>query len=202
MDYKNQYPVLSFDFWKPLSRAAAQSYCTVPTFIWSPNLNYSVWLHIHSLLFTAQFLWAEQPAHQNFTEQRSGLCDSVYLQGADWVWKFTNSSLKLCVQLFRINEANQLMQYDQCLTRGDNAAVIITHCDRNQYTEWKYFKVRPHQPTQGLHCANEQLIPFLIVFFFFWFKWGNTSNKHVFHQCILHMGWGRLFRNMLGHPLY
>uniref|UniRef100_A0A3P9IY90 Polypeptide N-acetylgalactosaminyltransferase n=1 Tax=Oryzias latipes TaxID=8090 RepID=A0A3P9IY90_ORYLA len=43
-------------------------------------------------------------------------------------------------QLFRINEANQLMQYDQCLTRGDNAAVIITHCDRNQYTEWKYFK--------------------------------------------------------------
>ncbi|KAF6739068.1 N-acetylgalactosaminyltransferase 7 [Oryzias melastigma] len=43
-------------------------------------------------------------------------------------------------QLFRINEANQLMQYDQCLTRGDNSAVIITHCDRNQYTEWKYFK--------------------------------------------------------------
>uniref|UniRef100_A0A673BK39 Polypeptide N-acetylgalactosaminyltransferase n=1 Tax=Sphaeramia orbicularis TaxID=375764 RepID=A0A673BK39_9TELE len=32
-------------------------------------------------------------------------------------------------QLFRINEANQLMQYDQCLTRGsDNSAVIITHC--------------------------------------------------------------------------
>uniref|UniRef100_A0A4W6F8Q4 Polypeptide N-acetylgalactosaminyltransferase n=1 Tax=Lates calcarifer TaxID=8187 RepID=A0A4W6F8Q4_LATCA len=30
-------------------------------------------------------------------------------------------------QLFRINEANQLMQYDQCLTRGDNSAVIITH---------------------------------------------------------------------------
>ncbi|KAM6941630.1 N-acetylgalactosaminyltransferase 7, partial [Lycodopsis pacificus] len=29
-------------------------------------------------------------------------------------------------QLFRINEANQLMQYDQCLTRGgDNSAVII-----------------------------------------------------------------------------
>ncbi|KAM7418313.1 hypothetical protein PAMA_015772 [Pampus argenteus] len=44
-------------------------------------------------------------------------------------------------QLFRINEANQLMQYDQCLTRGsDNSAVIITHCDRNQHTEWKYFK--------------------------------------------------------------
>ncbi|KAM6940656.1 N-acetylgalactosaminyltransferase 7 isoform 1-T1 [Xenentodon cancila] len=43
-------------------------------------------------------------------------------------------------QLFRINEANQLMQYDQCLTRGDSSAVIITHCDQNQYTEWKYFK--------------------------------------------------------------
>ncbi|XP_017290188.1 N-acetylgalactosaminyltransferase 7 isoform X2 [Kryptolebias marmoratus] len=43
-------------------------------------------------------------------------------------------------QLFRINEANQLMQYDQCLTRGDNSAVIITHCERNQHTEWNYFK--------------------------------------------------------------
>ncbi|XP_061580431.1 N-acetylgalactosaminyltransferase 7 isoform X1 [Cololabis saira] len=43
-------------------------------------------------------------------------------------------------QLFRINEANQLMQYDQCLTRGDSSNVIITHCDQNQYTEWKYFK--------------------------------------------------------------
>ncbi|XP_077574242.1 N-acetylgalactosaminyltransferase 7 isoform X1 [Stigmatopora nigra] len=44
-------------------------------------------------------------------------------------------------QLFRINEANQLMQYDQCLTRGsDNSAVIITHCDQNQYREWRYFK--------------------------------------------------------------
>ncbi|XP_034395200.1 N-acetylgalactosaminyltransferase 7 isoform X4 [Cyclopterus lumpus] len=44
-------------------------------------------------------------------------------------------------QLFRINEANQLMQYDQCLTRGgDNSAVTITHCDQNQHNEWKYFK--------------------------------------------------------------
>uniref|UniRef100_A0A674NAM5 Polypeptide N-acetylgalactosaminyltransferase n=1 Tax=Takifugu rubripes TaxID=31033 RepID=A0A674NAM5_TAKRU len=41
-------------------------------------------------------------------------------------------------QLFRINDANQLMQYDQCLTRGaDNSAVIITHCDQNQHNEWK-----------------------------------------------------------------
>ncbi|XP_074484560.1 N-acetylgalactosaminyltransferase 7 isoform X3 [Sebastes fasciatus] len=44
-------------------------------------------------------------------------------------------------QLFRINEVNQLMQYDQCLTRGgDDTAVIITHCDHNQNTEWRYFK--------------------------------------------------------------
>ncbi|XP_033950789.1 N-acetylgalactosaminyltransferase 7 isoform X1 [Pseudochaenichthys georgianus] len=44
-------------------------------------------------------------------------------------------------QLFRVNEADQLMQYDQCLTRGsDNTAVIITHCDQKQHTEWKYFK--------------------------------------------------------------
>ncbi|XP_065811016.1 N-acetylgalactosaminyltransferase 7 isoform X2 [Labrus bergylta] len=44
-------------------------------------------------------------------------------------------------QLFRINEANQLMQYDQCMTTGkENSGVIITHCERNQYTDWKYFK--------------------------------------------------------------
>ncbi|XP_034543442.1 N-acetylgalactosaminyltransferase 7-like [Notolabrus celidotus] len=44
-------------------------------------------------------------------------------------------------QLFRINEANQLMQYDQCLTKGlDSSSVIITHCDQKQHTEWKYFK--------------------------------------------------------------
>ncbi|XP_028300510.1 N-acetylgalactosaminyltransferase 7 isoform X2 [Gouania willdenowi] len=44
-------------------------------------------------------------------------------------------------QLFRINEANQLMQYDQCVTRGaDNSAVIVTHCEQNQHSEWRYFK--------------------------------------------------------------
>uniref|UniRef100_A0A8B9LFQ3 Polypeptide N-acetylgalactosaminyltransferase n=1 Tax=Astyanax mexicanus TaxID=7994 RepID=A0A8B9LFQ3_ASTMX len=44
-------------------------------------------------------------------------------------------------QLFRINEANQLMQYDQCLTKGaDGSAVIITHCNMNENTEWRYFK--------------------------------------------------------------
>ncbi|KAM9477048.1 N-acetylgalactosaminyltransferase 7 isoform 3-T3 [Clarias gariepinus] len=43
-------------------------------------------------------------------------------------------------QLFRINEANQLMQYDQCLTKGTDNSVIITHCNLKEFTEWKYFK--------------------------------------------------------------
>ncbi|XP_072113754.1 N-acetylgalactosaminyltransferase 7 isoform X1 [Mobula birostris] len=44
-------------------------------------------------------------------------------------------------QLFRINEANQLMQYDQCLTRGaDGSKVMITHCNMNIYKEWQYIK--------------------------------------------------------------
>ncbi|CAJ1053013.1 N-acetylgalactosaminyltransferase 7 isoform X3 [Xyrichtys novacula] len=43
-------------------------------------------------------------------------------------------------QLFRINEANQLMQYDQCLAKGADNSVIITHCDQKQHTDWKYFK--------------------------------------------------------------
>ncbi|XP_051875280.1 N-acetylgalactosaminyltransferase 7 isoform X2 [Pristis pectinata] len=44
-------------------------------------------------------------------------------------------------QLFRINEANQLMQYDQCLTRGaDGSKVVITHCSMNAYKEWQYIK--------------------------------------------------------------
>ncbi|XP_043917652.1 N-acetylgalactosaminyltransferase 7 isoform X1 [Protopterus annectens] len=44
-------------------------------------------------------------------------------------------------QLFRINEANQLMQYDQCLTRAaDGWKVMITHCNLNEYKEWQYFK--------------------------------------------------------------
>uniref|UniRef100_A0A672IHW7 Polypeptide N-acetylgalactosaminyltransferase n=1 Tax=Salarias fasciatus TaxID=181472 RepID=A0A672IHW7_SALFA len=43
-------------------------------------------------------------------------------------------------QLFRINEANQLMQYDQCLTRVADNSVIITHCEHKQHNEWKYFK--------------------------------------------------------------
>ncbi|KAG8134758.1 putative Polypeptide N-acetylgalactosaminyltransferase protein [Naja naja] len=44
-------------------------------------------------------------------------------------------------QLFRINEANQLMQYDQCLTKGpDGSKVMITHCNLNEHKEWQYFK--------------------------------------------------------------
>ncbi|XP_061534660.1 N-acetylgalactosaminyltransferase 7 isoform X1 [Phycodurus eques] len=55
-------------------------------------------------------------------------------------------------QLFRVNEANQLMQYDQCLTRGrDNSSVIITHCDQNQYIEWRYFKCLFPLCFQDLH---------------------------------------------------
>lgn len=46
------------------------------------------------------------------------------------------------LQLFRINEANQLMQYDQCLTKGaDGSKVMITHCNLNEFKEWQYFKV-------------------------------------------------------------
>uniref|UniRef100_A0A8B9BU92 Polypeptide N-acetylgalactosaminyltransferase n=2 Tax=Anser TaxID=8842 RepID=A0A8B9BU92_9AVES len=44
-------------------------------------------------------------------------------------------------QLFRINEANQLMQYDQCLNKGpDGSKIMITHCNMNEYKEWQYFK--------------------------------------------------------------
>ncbi|XP_035148515.1 N-acetylgalactosaminyltransferase 7 isoform X6 [Callithrix jacchus] len=44
-------------------------------------------------------------------------------------------------QLFRINEANQLMQYDQCLTKGaDGSKIMITHCNLNEFKEWQYFK--------------------------------------------------------------
>uniref|UniRef100_I3KP37 Polypeptide N-acetylgalactosaminyltransferase n=1 Tax=Oreochromis niloticus TaxID=8128 RepID=I3KP37_ORENI len=58
-------------------------------------------------------------------------------------------------QLFRINEANQLMQYDQCLTiGGDKSAIIITHCDTNQHMEWKYFKVRHTQIIRKDGCRK------------------------------------------------
>lgn len=57
-------------------------------------------------------------------------------------WSYFTCLFVWLLQLFRINEANQLMQYDQCLTKGgDGSAVIITHCNLNEHTEWKYFKV-------------------------------------------------------------
>ncbi|MBN3282321.1 GALT7 acetylgalactosaminyltransferase, partial [Polyodon spathula] len=40
----------------------------------------------------------------------------------------------------RLNEANQLMQYDQCLTSGSESKVMISHCSLKQFTEWQYFK--------------------------------------------------------------
>eukprot|EP00079_Xenopus_tropicalis_P022330 XP_012814191.1 PREDICTED: N-acetylgalactosaminyltransferase 7 isoform X1 [Xenopus tropicalis] len=44
-------------------------------------------------------------------------------------------------QLFRINEANQLMQYDQCLYKGpDGTQVMLTHCNLKEFLEWQYFK--------------------------------------------------------------
>lgn len=55
-------------------------------------------------------------------------------------------------QLFRINEANQLMQYDQCLTKGSDSTVIITHCNLKEYTEWRYFKVSPTGGSVPCYC--------------------------------------------------
>ncbi|XP_048852614.1 N-acetylgalactosaminyltransferase 7 isoform X1 [Brienomyrus brachyistius] len=44
-------------------------------------------------------------------------------------------------QLFRINEASQLMQNDQCLTKGsDVMSITMNHCNLNENMEWKYFK--------------------------------------------------------------
>ncbi|XP_050566358.1 N-acetylgalactosaminyltransferase 7 isoform X5 [Cygnus atratus] len=45
------------------------------------------------------------------------------------------------LKLFRINEANQLIQYDQCLTKGpDGSKIMITHCNLSEYKDWQYFK--------------------------------------------------------------
>uniref|UniRef100_UPI00358F8985 N-acetylgalactosaminyltransferase 7-like n=1 Tax=Myxine glutinosa TaxID=7769 RepID=UPI00358F8985 len=41
-------------------------------------------------------------------------------------------------QLFRLNEAQQLMQYDQCLTHStDGHSIIVMHCDSSQYGHWQ-----------------------------------------------------------------
>lgn len=46
-------------------------------------------------------------------------------------------------QLFRLNEANQLSQYDQCVCmHGRNGGLTQTHCDENQFNDWEYKEVR------------------------------------------------------------
>lgn len=44
-------------------------------------------------------------------------------------------------QLFRLNEANQLSQYDQCVTFMSNM-ITQTHCDMKTYREWNYDQVK------------------------------------------------------------
>ena len=47
-------------------------------------------------------------------------------------------------QLFRLNEADQLSQYDQCVT-VKSGMVTQVHCDSSQYREWSYNAVSfPH----------------------------------------------------------
>ena len=43
-------------------------------------------------------------------------------------------------QLFRLNSANQLAQYDQCVAtvRG---MITLVHCDTTQYKEWKHVSI-------------------------------------------------------------
>ncbi|XP_033871583.2 N-acetylgalactosaminyltransferase 7-like isoform X2 [Acipenser ruthenus] len=64
-------------------------------------------------------------------------------------------------QLFRINEANQLMQYDQCLKSGpDESKVMISHCNLKEFTEWQYFKDLhrfTHTPTRKCLDRSEVL---------------------------------------------
>ncbi|XP_075923555.1 N-acetylgalactosaminyltransferase 7-like isoform X2 [Petromyzon marinus] len=43
-------------------------------------------------------------------------------------------------QLFRLNDMNQLMQHDQCLTQGgkEGTGVTIVHCDRTEFNDWSF----------------------------------------------------------------
>jgi len=43
-------------------------------------------------------------------------------------------------QLFRLSEANQLAQYDQCVTI-QQGIVTVVHCDTTQYREWNHDQV-------------------------------------------------------------
>ena len=40
--------------------------------------------------------------------------------------------------MFRLNEANQLMQYDQCLFEQSNGEVHLRHCGAGEYSNWRY----------------------------------------------------------------
>lgn len=82
------------------------------------------------------------------------------------------------LQLFRINEANQLMQYDQCLTKGvDGTAVIITHCNLNEHTEWRYFKVCHDRYQASFEMQSGSLINKTTIF--------TTNQLCWLHQNIL-----------------
>ena len=41
-------------------------------------------------------------------------------------------------QLFRLNDANQLMQYDQCLYEQSSGEVHLRHCGAGEYGYWTY----------------------------------------------------------------
>ena len=43
-------------------------------------------------------------------------------------------------QLFRLSEANQLAQYDQCVTVQDGMVTVV-HCDTFQNKEWNHIHV-------------------------------------------------------------
>jgi len=62
-------------------------------------------------------------------------------------------------QLFRLNEANQLSQYDQCVCmHGRNGGLTQTHCDENQYNDWEYKEGKMlfvHSSSNKCLTANE-----------------------------------------------
>jgi polypeptide N-acetylgalactosaminyltransferase len=60
-------------------------------------------------------------------------------------------------QLFRLNSANQLAQYDQCVTtvRG---MITLVHCDTTQYKEWKHVEKSFIHITSGKCLDRGELI--------------------------------------------
>jgi len=63
-------------------------------------------------------------------------------------------------QLFRLNEANQLSQYDQCVCmHGRNGGLTQTHCDENQFNDWEYKEGKMlfvHSSSNKCLTANEE----------------------------------------------